>query len=125
MSNISIGKLSDVINQELKNYSDEVTKSVNKAASNVSTELVENIKSDSPIDTGNYKSGWKRAKKDNVFTVHNAKKPELTALLEYGRINKDGKRIAAKPHIMKNGERAKEKFENLCIDIVSEGLRLK
>lgn len=42
-------------------------------------------------DTGAYASGWKASKrkgkgKISGFVVHNAKKPQLTMLLEYGHI---------------------------------------
>ncbi len=130
----------------------DIEASVDEAANMVTKELLSDIRDDSPVRTGVYKKGWKRKKLTYVYTVYNKTKPSLTHLLEYGHVCKTGKRegseaqkegiesktrkkyVSKKPvkervepieHIKKNEERAVEKFENLCIDIVSAGLRLK
>ncbi len=110
----------------LSAYSDEVIESTEQAANIVSKELLANIRADSPVgSTGEYKKGWVRKKLKYHYVIHNKNKPGLTHLLEHGHALKQGKRTQAIPHIKKNEEMAVEKLENLCIKIVSEGLRLK
>lgn len=125
MSKINIDDLANAINQELLNYNEEIEESVLIAADITSKELLNNIIEDSPVETGDYKKGWKRRRTKQVFTVQNTTHPERTAVLEHGHIGKNGKRVGVRPHIMKNGENAKDKFVDLCIDIVADGLRLK
>lgn len=51
-----------------------------------------------PEDTGDYAAGWEERQEtrgvSKVRIVHNANKPQLTHMLEYGR---DG--VSARPHI--------------------------
>jgi len=124
MVNIDIDDLSDFITQEIQMYSDEVEDSVNKAVDVVTKKLLQDIREDSPSRTDNYKKGWTRKKLKNSRVVYNKNKPWLTHLVEFGHGKRGGERVDGKAHIMKNADRAKERFEDLCVSIVSEGLRL-
>lgn len=107
----------------------EIEESVNYAAKVCAYELRDNIKADSPTDSGDYKKGWRVTKLKYSYVVHNKNKPELTHLLENGHCIKiKGKilgRTKAIPHIKKNEDCTVEKFEEMCIAIVSEGVRYK
>lgn len=115
--------------EKMRVFTDEVNESIAKAADMCSKELVADIKSDSPIRTGEYKKGWKRKKLKGGYIVYNGKKPQLTAVLErgYTYVSKEtGKRVSYNPkgsHIVDNAERLCNRFENYCIDIVCEGVR--
>jgi hypothetical protein len=122
--NINVDELSDFISSEIKLYTDEIQDSMNKAADIVTKELVQDIKEDSPTNQGNYKKGWTRKKLKNSRVVYNKTDGWKTHLLEYCHAKKSGGRVEGIPHIKDNGKRAEERFEDLCIAIVSEGLKL-
>jgi len=124
MAGISVDELSDLISQEIEMYSEEVEDSINKACDMVSKELMQNIREDSPAGQGDYKKGWARKKLKYSRVVYNKNKPWLTHLLEHGHAKRGGGRVKGTEHIKKNADRAIEKFEDLCVDIISEGLRL-
>lgn len=110
----------------LESELEEIQESMDIAALRLAKELEGDITEDSPKDKGDYASGWFAKKKGHGAIVHNTKRPELTAILEFGFEHvRKGIRINGKPHIYKNAERICERFENECIAIVSEGVRYK
>jgi len=93
-------------------YTDEVAEEVKQACKDVSKEMTDNIKRDSPVKTGDYKKGWKAKiafeDKNNIrITTYNAKKSSITHLLEFGHAKVNGGRVEGKPHIRPNEEKAK------------------
>ena len=102
---------------------DEITDSVMIASKECATRCAENIRADSPSDSGDYKRGWVARKVKNGYVVYNRNKPNLEMILENGHIIARGKyrgmRVEGKPHIYKNADNAREEFYNMC------GLRLK
>ena len=113
------------IERMLTEEAKEIQENVNEAANIVTKDLLADIRADSPVDTGDYKKGWRRKKLKYHYTVYNKTHPQLTYLLEYGHQLRQGGRAEPKPHIKPNEEKAVDKFDDLCINIVSEGLRLK
>ena len=117
---MQIDDLGSEISKALEDYSDLVNEEVKKVAREVAKEAVEELKSTSPVGKGSkkghYKNGWRAkvvsetANTINV-TVHNAKKPGLAHLLEYGHAKSKGGRVAARPHIAKVEQKAIENFE--------------
>ena len=104
---------------------DSLSESCLEAAKECASDCVENIRTDSPSDSGDYRKGWVMRKTKNGYVVYNKTRP----LLEHGHLitrgAAKGKRVPAKPHIYKNADDAREKFYNMCVDIVSGGVRLK
>ena len=97
---------------ELSQYTAEVAEEVKRACKDVSKELTDNIKRDSPVKTGDYKKGWKAKvafeDKNNIrITTYNATDYQLTHLLEFGHVKQNGGRVEGKPHIRPNEEKAK------------------
>jgi len=97
---------------ELSQYTDEVAIEVKQACKDVSKEMTDDIKRDSPKKTGDYRKGWKQKvvfeDKDNIrITTYNATDYELTHLLELGFAKIGGGRVEGKPHIAPNEEKAK------------------
>ncbi len=108
--------------RELTTYTKEVRENINEAANRVTKELLSDIREDSPVRTGgpkSYKRGWQRKKLKYHYVVYNKNKPYITHILENG-----GKHSRAFPHIKKNAERAVLNYEDMCVAIVSEGVRL-
>ena len=115
-----VDDLGNEIAKALEEYSGLVNTEVKKIAKEVAKEAVEELKNTSPVGKGSrkghYKNGWRAkvvsetANAINI-TVHNAKKPGLAHLLEYGHAKKKGGRVAAKPHIAAVEQKAIEDFE--------------
>lgn len=108
--------ISAVLAEELQKYSGEVTEEVKQAVDDVSEELVEDIKNDSPKKTGKYAKGWRykteyESKTDKRNRVYNATDYQLTHLLEYGHAKKGGGRVEGKAHIRPNEEKAIKQLE--------------
>lgn len=101
------------ITQALSEYSDEVAEAVKEIVKEVADECVEDIKAKSPKKTGEYRKGWKAKVEyednDNIrIVVRNAKKPEITHLLEFGHAKVNGGRVEGHPHIKPAEEKAKK-----------------
>ena len=122
---IQINELAYAIQQELEMYCDEVQENLDYAADIVSKQLLADIKEDCPEDQGAYKKSWTRKKRAHSYLVYNKKYGWLTHLLEFGHQLRNGGRAKAKPHILKNAERAANSFEDIAVSIISEGVRLK
>ena len=108
---------------------DSLSESYLEAAKECASECLESITADSPSDSGEYKKGWVMRKTKNGYVVYNKTRPNLEMLLEHGHLitrgASKGKRVAAHPHIYANADKAREKFYDMCVDIVSGGVRLK
>ena len=108
---------------------DSITESAFAAAKECAESCCEKIKADSPRDTGRYRIGWVVRKTKKGYMVYNKTEPQLEMVLENGHVitsgKNKGKRIEGKPHIYDNANNAREKFYNMCVDIVSGGVRLK
>lgn len=100
----------------LEEYCEEVEKLSKKNARAVAREAVEKLKATSPKRSGEYAGGWKVTKKDKAYIVHNAKKPGLTHLLEYGHVVRNGKgRVGhanPHPHIASVEEWANQEYQD-------------
>ena len=111
----SIDNLSTLIANELQQYSDEVAQEVKQICKDVSNEMTENIKNDSPKDKGKYAKGWANKiayeDKDNIrITTYNKTDNQLTHLIENGHAKINGGRVEGKVHIANNEEKAKKEL---------------
>ena len=121
---VAVNELYTEIARQLEEYNEEVNESIDKAADITTKELLNDIREDSPVKSGAYKKGWKRKKLKYTRVVYNKTHPHLTHVLENGHLTKNGKRVKGIKHIKTNEERAIERYEDLCIAIAAEGLRL-
>lgn len=112
-----------------ENGIDEISQSVMVASKECATRCAENIRHDSPADSGDYRAGWVVRKRKNGYVVYNKNRPNLEMILEHGHIvargKYKGKRVPGKKHIYDNADRAREDFYNMCVDIVAGGVRFK
>ncbi len=112
---VAVDNMADAIVEELKNYSAEVTQKVKEEIRNAGNECAEEIKDKSPVKTGEYKKGWKakvvyERESDIRVRVHNAKKPQLTHLLENGHAKVSGGRVPGILHIEPAEKKIEEKL---------------
>lgn len=111
MNNVTIsmndltGAVEAMVAENVRENKDAFNRNVRSAGRHAVSEL----KSTSPTRSGGYASGWKASSKTGSeglvsVTVHNAKKPGLTHLLEKGHAKwlwgrPTGGRVRAFPHI--------------------------
>lgn len=110
MKKISPNELQAEIVASLEKYGNVCVDEVKKAVKDTAKECVKDIKSRSPHNTGDYRRGWRQSvmyenANEIRIDIHNAKKPQLTHLLEFGHIvrNRPGGKVLGKagehPHI--------------------------
>lgn len=104
MAGITVDELADTVADELEQYSQEVTDGLKKEIKAVAKEAVATLKQTSPRKTENYAKGWTskteyESAEDIRVRVYNAKKPQLTHLLENGHAKVTGGRVDGHPHI--------------------------
>jgi hypothetical protein len=94
-----INNLASEIVKEMKKYSKEIEDEMESAKKEVSSNLVKELKAKSPERLGRYKKGWRIKKFKTKYVVHNKTDYQLTHLLEYGHVLRNGKRSKTLVHI--------------------------
>lgn len=117
MAKVSITGLADAVAKELADYSQDVADGVKKEVKQVTKEMVQELKRISPRNSGDYAAGWREkteyeSDEDIRMLVYNAKKPQLTHLLEHGHAKRGGGRVSGKPHISPAEQEAEKKLES-------------
>ncbi|MGN8648317.1 HK97 gp10 family phage protein [Gracilibacillus sp. HCP3S3_G5_1] len=102
----------------LKEFTSEVEEGMEDAKKEVSKDTVKNLRKDSPEKTSEYAKGWKAKKTKTGYVVHNAKKPQLTHLLENGHAKRNGGRVSGQSHIYPNEQNAIKEFERLVEKVI-------
>ena len=115
MSGIDIEDLADVIMEELRSFSEEITEGMKEEVKQVAKECAKDIKDKAPVDSGTYKKNWKvknvfESQNDICVVVHSAKEYRRTHLLEHGHAKRGGGRVEGIPHIKPAEENAEKKL---------------
>lgn len=113
---ISIDGLAQAIAAELQAYQQEVVDDLKASVHDAGKACLNEIKANSPADTGDYRKGWKiktayESETDIRLQVYNKDHYQLTHLLEDGHANVDGGRTPGRPHIGPAADQAAEKME--------------
>lgn len=126
-----MGKRYDItveIMKELTEYTEAVSKAIEKTAERLGREAVKTLKETSPRSKKNhehYADSWTSKKQKDggtlTVTVYNRRKPHLTHLLEYGHLDRSGARVKGKEHIEPVQEKLNRDFEKACEEIVRNG----
>lgn len=117
MAKVTIDGLADAVAKELADYNQDVTDGVKKEVKQVAKEMTQRLKQTSPKDSGDYAAGWREktefeSAEDIRERVYNAKKPQLTHLLEHGHAKQNGGRVNGNPHIGPAEQEAEKKLTN-------------
>lgn len=107
--------IEEEVNQILKELQSDVKEAIEKATKDTVKTGVNKLKSTSPKRTGRYAQGWRQRKNGDAIVIHNANKPGLTHLLEYGYTAINGKRVKPQPHIKKVEEQIIDELESKII----------
>lgn len=104
---VTLENLSSVIKDVFNDIEDATQDGVNKAIHRAALDGVKALKSESKnkvYRTGKYAAGWRTFSETNRVTgqsetLHNAAKPTLVHLLEYGHAKRGGGRVEGRPHV--------------------------
>lgn len=125
---INIEQLNEEIRQALKQYGQEVVNVLENTAQRVGKKAVADLKENSPKATGSYRKSWrlkeqpaKVAGEPKSYVVHNKDRYQLTHLLEYGHVSRNGtSRVKAYPHIAKTEQMVIEDYYNMAKEGIDE-----
>ena len=122
---MKIDDIEKAIADNLKAYSEDITKEINTQSHLAAKEAVKKLKRSSPKRLGKYKRGWRLKKhrsfaKSDSYTIHN-KQYRLTHLLEFGHAKVNGGRVEAQPHIEKVEKEMIDEFLKKVKGVIKHG----
>ena len=123
--NISIEELADEVVSALETYTEEITEEIKFEVTKAANYAKEIVKAASPELTGDYKKGWAvkvvyDSVNDRRVIIYNRTDYQLTHLLEYGFVGRDGKRVEGQPHIADAQLKAEQYFEKRVEEILAK-----
>lgn len=96
----NVNQMAQAIADVLAEYSQVSSREIEEISKSISKRAVLKLKATSPVDTGDYRTGWRAKKLENgKWVVHNATDYRLTHLLEKGHAKVGGGRVGAREHI--------------------------
>ena len=115
-SRIQIDQLTDTVMRELENYAETTTDGVKAAVKKAANTVKKEISATAPVRTGKYAKSWAtKTTGENShaieITVHSRNRYQLAHLLEHGHAERNGGRVAARPHIAAAEQRGIEELE--------------
>lgn len=112
MSRVDIDNLSDEIARALQEFTTEVEEGLEKAKEKSAKDGAKTLRATSPKRYGKYAKGWTAKQEGKAWIIHNAKRPQITHLLEKGHIKRGGGRVSGRVHIAPVEEQAIQQFED-------------
>ena len=118
----SILDIKDILNE----YSEDIQNSLNNTAPAVAKKGADKLKTTSPIKTGEYKKGWRvtttKSKGEVSSIIYNAKKWQLTHLLEKPHLKRNGKGYTTpQVHIYPVEQNCIKEYESKVENIIKNG----
>lgn len=121
MSKQSILDVKDILND----YSSDIQDAITQEAIKVSQKGRDELKNTSPKRTGKYRKGWRvNTQKGRGFIeciIHNSTNYQLTHLLEYSHLTRDGKKTTPKVHIKPVEQTCIKEYEKSVEKIIKNG----
>lgn len=122
---ISIDSMATEITKAFKDYTQDVTESIESEVETRSNVLTKEIKAKSPRKTGEYAKGWRRKKVGSggnlSYVTYNKTRGSLVHLLEKGHAKRGGGRVAGKPHVGPAADRETSLLEQNIKSIIRNG----
>ena len=109
------GELSKEIIKYLNEYEEDIEELTKDLSSKIGKEAKSEVSSMSPVKSGEYSKGWTvrtyKEPRRYFVKVHNSKKYQLTHLLEFGHVTRDGTSRSKKiPHVRPTEHKYMDKF---------------
>ncbi len=108
VTNTSFDNLPEEVKKTLDTYSQSITTELNKAFKELADQAADELKQGKPYHnrTGQYAADFAVTNRKGstsiagaeTYTVYNKKHYQITHLLEFGHLTRNGKRAAAYPH---------------------------
>ena len=114
----NIQGLSQAIVNALAEYTDEVIQGIEQEKKTVAEKAVETLRETSPKNTGKYAKGWAISNANGKYVVYNKTSYQLTHLLEYGHVKRNGGRTESRPHIRLAEEKAINDFTDAVKKVI-------
>lgn len=120
---VTVDDLSEVLREELEEYSSEVEEKVRKTVKSVANDTKKLIVQGSPKRTKRYSKGWKvsmsKKTEQPAAVIHNKDRYFLTHLLENPHRKRGGGTVRPKKHI----EPAVQQAEKLLVSRLEQNLK--
>lgn len=119
---ITVDQLGSAINAILDEYSGDIVRNIPEITMDVGKTGVTALKNSTKanVNGNKYWKGWKadfeRQRLGATVTLHNAKLPGLTHLLEHGHASRNGGRVSGRVHIAPVETKLCEEYERKIID---------
>lgn len=122
---VSVDNLADAIVQSVKQYTEDVSKGVEKETESTADLILKDTIRDAPKKTKEYAKGFKKTKRNLVggveYYVWNKKHYRRVHLLEMGHAKVNGGRVAAIPHLRPSHDRHINGYYNRIKKIIKNG----
>jgi hypothetical protein len=123
---VTIDNLSAEIALAVKEYTEDVSEAIEAELGATSKAVLNDVKSNSPVDTGAYRKGWRVKREASSsgkvrYIVYQKSKPQLAHLLEFGHAKASGGRVEGRPHIRPAYDRHVPKMADRIKRIVGRG----
>ena len=123
MSNtVTVNELQKELTKYLTEYVEDISEGVKETTDSLTKKAIKDLKQESPAKTGDYAKGWKRQtnNKNQKYTVkiHNKTDYQLTHLLEFGHVNRNGSMTQAIPHIRPIEQKYKKLYEKEITTVI-------
>lgn len=123
---IQIDDLAKTIQKELEHYQKITDEHIKDTVREVGKETKEHISHTAPKKSEKYSRSWAvKVMKENSHAmsvvVHSKNKYQLTHLLEFGHVKRNGGRTKAFPHLGEAEQKAIQSFEEKVQEILNNG----
>ncbi|MEK4181729.1 HK97 gp10 family phage protein [Aeribacillus sp. FSL K6-1121] len=125
MPNISIDQLANEITNAFREYTEDVTKAIEKKVDETAKEVLKETKVLAPKRTGEYARSFKITKEDGYGVtkriIWNKKHYRRVHLLEFGHAKVNGGRVPAYPHLRPAYDKHAANLDDEIKEIIRNG----